>query len=79
MEAKKKLADNEWLYPLINKCCKDKNMITKDKLKDMLKSIGFTENKDVYSEFFKETDATLKVDFKKEELIYSHYAVKNKS
>jgi len=45
-------------------------MITKDKLKDMLKSIGFTENKDVYSEFFKETDATLKVDFKKEELIY---------
>jgi len=27
-------------------------MITKDKLKDMLKSIGFTENKDVYSEFY---------------------------
>jgi type I restriction enzyme M protein len=45
-------------------------MITKDNLKDMVKSIGFTENKDVYSKFFKETDATLKVDFKKEELIY---------
>jgi len=45
-------------------------MINKNNLKDLLKSIGFATRKDVYSKSFKEIDATLKVDFKKEELIY---------
>jgi len=45
-------------------------MINKDNLKDLMKSLGFAESKAVYSKSFKEIDAILKVDFKKEELIY---------
>jgi len=45
-------------------------MITKNNLKDLLEFLGFEESKGVYSKSFKEIDATLKVDFIKEELIY---------
>lgn len=46
-------------------------MINKANLKDVLKSLGFVaESKDVYSKSFKDIDATLKVDFKNEKLIY---------
>jgi len=45
-------------------------MINKDNLKDLLKYLGFTENKEIYSKSFKDIDASLKVDFAEEELIY---------
>ncbi len=45
-------------------------MINKDNLKDLLKYLGFTESKEIYSKSFKDIDASLKVDFEKEELIY---------
>lgn len=45
-------------------------MLNKNNLADLLKSLEFVESKGVYSKTFKDIDATLKVDFKKEELIY---------
>ncbi len=45
-------------------------MITKANLKDVLKSLNFKENGDIYSKKFENFDCSLKVDFKKEEIIY---------
>lgn len=45
-------------------------MINKDNLKDLLRALNFEEKGNVFSKFFTDTDAYLKVDFKKNELIY---------
>lgn len=45
-------------------------MINKDNLKELLKTLSFEEKGNVFSKFFTDTDAYLKVDFKKNELIY---------
>jgi len=45
-------------------------MINKDNLKDLLRALNFEEKSNVFSKFFTDTDAYLKVDFKKNELIY---------
>lgn len=46
-------------------------MINKENFKNLLKHLNFEEKKDVFSKFYPEnSNAYLKVDFKKEELIY---------
>jgi type I restriction enzyme M protein len=45
-------------------------MIEKKNLKDVLRKLGFTESGTTFHKDFKEIDAYLKVDFKKEKLIY---------
>lgn len=45
-------------------------MITIDNFKDLLKALNFKEKGNVFNKHFPETDAYLKVDFKKNELIY---------
>lgn len=45
-------------------------MINEKSLKDMLVHLEFEENQGVYSKYFLENDAYLKVDFNKRELIY---------
>ncbi len=45
-------------------------MINKDNLKDLLKALNFEEKGEVFSKFFNHSDAYLKVDFNKSELIY---------
>ncbi|MBD3843003.1 MAG: restriction endonuclease subunit M, partial [Campylobacterales bacterium] len=45
-------------------------MITKENFKKVLENLGFTENQHIYSKSFSEFDCELKVDFKKELLIY---------
>lgn len=46
-------------------------MINKNNLKDLLKALGFAENQKIYSKSYpNNTEAFLKVDFNKEELIY---------
>ena len=45
-------------------------MINKDNLKELLTALNFTEKGNVFSKHFADIDAYLKVDFKKNELIY---------
>lgn len=45
-------------------------MITKDNLKQLLITLGFSDNRGTLTKKFKEIDAYLKVDFKNEKLIY---------
>ena len=45
-------------------------MITKDNFKDVLKVLNFEENNHIFTKHFPETDAFLKADFNKNELIY---------
>jgi type I restriction-modification system DNA methylase subunit len=45
-------------------------MINKDNLKDLLRALNFEEKGNMFSKYFTDTDAYLKVDFKKNELIY---------
>lgn len=45
-------------------------MINKDNLKDLLRALYFEENGNIFSKYFTGTDAFLKVDFKKNELVY---------
>ncbi|QQD21114.1 N-6 DNA methylase [Oceanospirillaceae bacterium ASx5O] len=45
-------------------------MITKDNLKELLVSLQFTQDGDVFSKHFAKHDCELTVDFKKSELIY---------
>lgn len=45
-------------------------MITKENFKKILLTLGFTENKNIYTKTFHELDCELKVDFKNELLIY---------
>lgn len=45
-------------------------MINKDNLKDLLRALSFEEKSGVFSKYFTDIDGYLKVDFKKDELIY---------
>ncbi|MGL4982956.1 MAG: N-6 DNA methylase [Treponemataceae bacterium] len=45
-------------------------MINKDNLKDLLKALNFEESNNIFSKFFKDTEAYLKVDFNEKRLIY---------
>lgn len=45
-------------------------MITKDNFKEVLIELGFKDSGNSFTKEFKENDALLKVDFKKEQLIY---------
>lgn len=45
-------------------------MIDTDNLKNLLKTLNFEEKSNVFSKHFSDTEAYLKVDFKKRELIY---------
>ena len=45
-------------------------MINKDNLKALLESLKFTQKNDIFSKYFPKIDAHLKVDFKKNELVY---------
>lgn len=45
-------------------------MITKDNFKELLITLGFSDNHGTFMKKFKEIDAYLKVDFKSEKLIY---------
>ena len=45
-------------------------MINKNNFKDLLKALNFEEESSIFSKYFPNTDAYLKVDFKKEVLIY---------
>ncbi len=45
-------------------------MINKDNLKDLLKALNFEENGDIYNKYFPNIGAYLKVDFKKNVLVY---------
>lgn len=45
-------------------------MITKDNFKEVLTKLDFVNSGDTFTKEFKELDALLKVDFKKEQLVY---------
>ena len=45
-------------------------MITKSNFKDLLISLGFSEEKNIYTKFFSEFDNSLSVDFNQSKLIY---------
>lgn len=45
-------------------------MITKNNFKEVLSKLAFVDSGDLFTKEFKEIDAILKVDFKKELLIY---------
>lgn len=45
-------------------------MITKDNFKELLTTLGFSDNRDTFTKKFKGIDAYLKVDFKNEKFIY---------
>ncbi|GAB4481178.1 MAG: N-6 DNA methylase [Thermoflexibacter sp.] len=46
------------------------NMITEDNFAKLLQSIGFQRNNNIFEKYFPQTEAYLKVDFDKQELIY---------
>jgi len=45
-------------------------LITRENLEDVLKSIGYIKNGDIYKKEYPESDCSLIVDFKKEEIVY---------
>jgi type I restriction enzyme M protein len=45
-------------------------MINKDNLKVLLNVLKFKEKNDIFTKYFLEIDAHLKVDFRKSELVY---------